>query len=77
MLWQLIFPQVKIRSRVLFDNDQKLRSNKDTKKIESFVGKYVDGAKLMTDSHGEITFKMPSSSSEQFLKFFEHLESCF
>jgi ATP-binding cassette subfamily A (ABC1) protein 3 len=49
----------------------------NTKVIEKFVKDHVDGAKLLTDFHGEITFQLPSSSTAQFQDFFQQLDSKF
>ena len=50
---------------------------KNTKAIDAFVNKYIDGAKLMSDSHAEVTFQLPSSNSDRFPKFFKHLDKRF
>ncbi|OMJ73092.1 hypothetical protein SteCoe_28294 [Stentor coeruleus] len=47
---------------------------KNSRQLENFVMGNVNSAKLMTDSHGEITFQLPSSSSSQFVEFFEKLD---
>ena len=47
---------------------------KNSKKIIEFVTRYVTGANLMTDYHGEITFQLPNSSAHEFIKFFEDLD---
>ena len=49
----------------------------NTKLIEDFVTSNVDGSKLLTDFHGEITFQLPSASSKQFEGFFTQLDKKF
>ena len=49
----------------------------NTKLIEEFVKNNVDGSKLLTDFHGEITFQLPSASSKQFEGFFAQLDKKF
>jgi ATP-binding cassette subfamily A (ABC1) protein 3 len=48
---------------------------KNSPQIEKFVTENVDEAKMVSDYHGEITFQLPTSSSAQFNKFFERLDS--
>jgi ATP-binding cassette subfamily A (ABC1) protein 3 len=55
--------------------DQESTSN--TKELEEFVRSHVDNSKLMNDFQGEVTFQLPTTSSSQFNKFFETLDSMF
>jgi ATP-binding cassette subfamily A (ABC1) protein 3 len=50
---------------------------KNTKKIEKFVTRHVDNAKIMNDFQGEVTFQLPSASSSQFSRLFEVLDEKF
>ena len=50
---------------------------KNTNVIEALVCKHVKQAHLMSDSHAEITFQLPSSSSENFPKLFKLLDKHF
>lgn len=47
---------------------------KNSNKIEDFVKEGVQGAKMMTDYQGEITFQLPSSSTGEFVTFFKALD---
>ncbi|OMJ73736.1 hypothetical protein SteCoe_27506 [Stentor coeruleus] len=46
----------------------------NSRNLENFVVGNITGAKLMTDFQGEITFQLPSSSSPEFINFFENLD---
>ncbi|OMJ94066.1 hypothetical protein SteCoe_2836 [Stentor coeruleus] len=47
----------------------------NSKQLENFVKSNITGSKLMTDYQGEITFQLPSSSSGEFIVFFEELDT--